>query len=170
MSATSDALRKYAVKGMLPVSLALSLMCGTPGIADAYPDDDTRMTTALTIHLHYDESTGMMDVSTSPNYKVGARMYTPDTFHHDHGMFIAPRIATGISGRNPAIRITEFFLSDDNTLYKIDSMKNPHLVTSSESVAIPEAVAATLRNKDSSLGADTVYTHYAAQEHDSVPA
>lgn len=147
-------LRKYATQSVLPLSLIASMLC-LPGISDA---DSIEQHHPSSTHLYFSPDSN--EVSVTKDYQVGCTLYLPTTFHNETGMFIPPRIATGVSGDNPGVMIVEFFLSKDNNLYRIESVRHPQKSSTSTSVAIPENLANTLRDKDSSLGADVVFNHY----------
>lgn len=147
-------LRKYATQSVLPLSLIASMLC-LPGISDA---DSVEQHHPSSTHLYFSPDSN--EVSVTKDYQVGRTLYLPTTFHNETGMFIPPRIATGVSGDNPGIMIVEFFLSNNNNLYRIESVRHPQKVSTSISVTIPDSLANTLRNRESSLGADVVFDHY----------
>lgn len=152
MSAINDTVRRFASRGLLPLSFVAAVVTGDPA-AQAYEAPQEAIIEQQSIRD--------TDDNTEKKVKFGAKLFTPSTFQNTTGMWVGRNLSESKHGDSTLPQLHEYFASDDNRLYRttVTSTGKSYMAVERTDV-LPEKVAQSLRDNLPSMSPKMVFDHF----------
>lgn len=152
MIAINDTIRRFASRGLLPLSFVAAIVTGDPHVQayEAPPE------TVIEQHPIHDA-----DDNTQGETSFGAQLFTPATFQNTTGMWVGRNLSTVAYGNGDIPQLHEYFASDDNKLYRTTiTSAGKHSMVVDHTDVLPEKVMQSLRNDLASMSPKMVFDHF----------
>ena len=147
MNSTYSPLRKLAAKGLIPLSLMVAIATGSPSVS------------AQQTPLQGEYSTqDKKEQHAKPSF--GEKLYQPSFLDGEHGIWIGRSLTPISRGEMTVPQLDEYFLSDDNILYKTSLVSGDTKASKESTSVLPLKVADSLRDKNPSIPPKLVFDHF----------
>lgn len=152
MNAVNDTLRKFAARGLLPLSFLAAVVTGDPA-AQAYETPQEIVIEQQSIDVADD---------TREKATFGAQLFTPAVFEDTTGMWVGRDLTTTRKGQGEIPQLHEYFATDDNRLFRTTvTSAGKSAMTIERTESLPPKVVQSLRDNIPSMTPKMVFEHFA---------
>lgn len=152
MNAVNDTLRKFAARGLLPLSFVAAVVTSDPA-AQAYETPQEIVIEQQSIDVAGD---------TGKKAIFGAQLFTPAVFEDTTGVWVGRNLTTTQRGQGEVLQLHEYFATDDNRLFRTTvTSAGKSAMTIERTGSLPPKVVQSLRDNIPSMTPKMVFEHFA---------